>query len=274
MFYEEECKRTRQVPAPWDYADAQIKAAGPPAGTAMFSRSTENFNPDKWYRRTVFNAPEKADTTVAYPGPGAYDPIIKAHSRCRRVPRATIGHAIPPLPNDPPKYRPLPAISGSHNVPSESLVGRDVKPAVGMNVTMSQRQKKRLEVKDDHGGFIFEVDDSELFCMVEWRAPYPPEEEQYALALTGKNNEYWLAELRSPPPSPIEKKWLLDALVSPRYQVSWTLIEKIRRIAIPKASFTAIARALTCTPAFSFTPTGCIHCHTEEHKRISMTFGR
>ena len=26
MFYEEECKRTREVPAPWDYADGQTKA--------------------------------------------------------------------------------------------------------------------------------------------------------------------------------------------------------------------------------------------------------
>lgn len=270
MFYEEECKRTEQVPAPWDYADAQFKAAAPPVGTAMFSRSTEAFNIDKWYRRTVFNAPEKADTTVAYPGPGSYDPIIKAHSRCRRVPGATIGHAIPPLPDAPPKYKPLPAVAGSHNAPSESLVGRDVKPVVGMKITMSQRQKRRLEVRDDHKGIILEVDDSELFCMVEWVEPYPADEEQYALALTGKNSEYWLAAFRSPPPSPIEKKWLLDAIVSPRYQVSWELIEKIRRLAMSNAGFTDF---LVCG-SHSFMPMGCIHCHREKQKGTLKPVGR
>ena len=188
----------------------------------MFSKSTENFNEDKWYRRTVFNAPETADTTVSYPGPGSYDPIIKAHSRCRRAPGASIGHAIPPLPTERPKYKTLPLVAGSHNGPVEALVGRDVKPVVGLKVTVSQRQKKRWRIEQDHFGTIFEVDEAELTCMIEWQPPYPADENQYALALTGLRDEYWLAEFRPPPASPVERKWLLDALVSPRYQVRCT----------------------------------------------------
>ena len=64
----------------------QIKAAPPPPGASMFSKSTENFSEDKWYRRTIFNAPELVDTTLKYPGPGAYDPVLNASSRSRRSP--------------------------------------------------------------------------------------------------------------------------------------------------------------------------------------------
>ena len=62
----------------------QTKAASPPRGVA-FSKSTENFNEEKWYRKTVFNAPEIAYTTVPYPGPGAYDPDLKSSSIYRRT---------------------------------------------------------------------------------------------------------------------------------------------------------------------------------------------
>lgn len=75
----------------------QIKAAPPPPGASMFSKSTENFSEDKWYRRTIFNAPELVDTTLKYPGPGAYDPVLNASSRSRRSPVHQLSLSVPAL---------------------------------------------------------------------------------------------------------------------------------------------------------------------------------
>jgi hypothetical protein len=61
-------KHSQENPAPWDYAEAQLKSAPLPPTSAIFSKSTENFFEDKWYRRTEFNSPERSDPTAMFPG--------------------------------------------------------------------------------------------------------------------------------------------------------------------------------------------------------------
>jgi hypothetical protein len=61
-------KHSQENPAPWDYAEAQLKSSPLPPTSAIFSKSTENFYEDKWYRRTEFNSPERSDPTAMFPG--------------------------------------------------------------------------------------------------------------------------------------------------------------------------------------------------------------
>jgi hypothetical protein len=131
--------------------------------------------------------------------------------------RATIGHAIPPLPKSSHKYTLLPSLDDTDRGPVETLVGRDVLPRAGLKVTLSRRQMKHWGIKEPGAGTIFEVDDTGAFCMVQWDPPYPADEDEYTICHTGQDEEYWLATWRDPPPTPPAKKWMLDALVSPRY---------------------------------------------------------
>ena len=192
----------------------------PPAGTAMFSRSTENYQHDKWYRRTVFNAPETVDSTALYPGPGAYDPMFKVHSKFKRSYNATI------CPGDKMARESLPAIDKHlrRSLVHEFLpiVGRDVRPFEGMTVTISRTQMHKWNMHEDAyhktRGTIFEVAEDELTCMVVWDMPYPGPEEEYSLCNTGKEGKYWLAVPKPRPTTPIARRWVLDAIVSPRYE--------------------------------------------------------
>ena len=102
-------------------------------------------------------------------------------------------------------------------------MGRDVRPEQGLRVILCRQQMKRWNIKEPGVGSIFEVDDSGSFCMVQWVPPYPAAEDEFTICPTGRNGEYWLATFRSPPPTPPVKKWLLDALVSPRYEYNVAL---------------------------------------------------
>jgi hypothetical protein len=102
-------------------------------------------------------------------------------------------------------------------------VGRDVRPKQGLRVSLCRRQMKRWNIKEPGVGSIFEVDDSGSFCMVQWAPPYPAAEDEFTICPTGQNGEYWLTTFRSPPPTPPAKRWVLDALVSPRYEYNVAL---------------------------------------------------
>jgi hypothetical protein len=55
---------------------------------------------------------------------------------------------------------------------------------------------------------------------VEWHVPYPPDEQQFSICETSRHDKYWLAVYvdKTRKATPPHKKWLLDAIVSPRYE--------------------------------------------------------
>ena len=246
------------VPAPWDYAEGNLnkdKTITPRQPcTALFSRSKANFYASRFsahasvdedglpsgprghlFRRTDLND-GRSNPCRDYPGPGAYLSMALpvASSTIRNAKVATMdragvrdkctfvpsrAHALPALPGQP---------GGGVVHEFLPLVGREITPCVGMLVTVSRRQMRRWHMPEadkmfvQYSGIIFEVAESGLSCMVEWREPFPADEGQYSLCHIGRIGqngcpEFWLAQLPGPKREPIQKQWAMDAVVSPRY---------------------------------------------------------
>mmetsp|Transcript_11020 Transcript_11020/g.37427 ORF Transcript_11020/g.37427 Transcript_11020/m.37427 type:complete len:189 (-) Transcript_11020:133-699(-) len=139
----------------------------------------------------------------------------------QQVPDSQPAHALGSVPPTPP--------------PAPLLVGRDVKPFVGLHVV---RSKDRKQGGDREGvGTIERVLAGGKQCLVGWKSRCSHQDktdknDHLVLCNTGKDKEYSLAKWIPPRRPSIASRWLSDALLSPRYKFDEHV--QLFRVAVPR----------------------------------------
>eukprot|EP00961_Rhodomonas_salina_P157258 2117232-Rhodomonas_salina.4 len=156
--------------------------------------------------------PQKSSTGLtkilgrSFPGPGAYDEIrsdVESHHKRSYFP--TIGRAIAP---PTPKKR--------YASSKERLIGRDEKPEVGMSVMLTSAYAHSKKWDQGSGEITALSEDGSAFVEVLWERP-SGFNQQLKWCSVGEHGEYWLTTLRKRKSTPPAQRFVLEALVSPRY---------------------------------------------------------